>query len=101
MTDLDLSLIPQDINTVERLAAYACTLLHVLNPTKAIIENAGENPEQVAQFFALRADDGSLRHIFRLSLPVDPTIFANSQDPSWTSTLDLSNTDIPAAFLNN
>ena len=101
MTALDLSLIPQDINTVERLAAWACTLLHVTNPTLAVVENAGENPEQVAQFFALRADDGSLRYIYRLSLPVDAAVFANSQDPSWTSTLDLSNVQIPAAFLNN
>lgn len=100
MTTLDLNQIPQDINTVERLAAWACTLLHVTNPTKAVIENAGENPEQVAQFFSLRADDGSLRFIYRLSLPVDPAVFADAQNPSWISTQDLSNTDIPAGFLN-
>lgn len=100
MTSLDLNQIPSQIDTLERLAAYAGIALSTVNPTLAIVENAGENPEPVSQFFILRADDGTLRLILRQSIKLDPNFATDDENALWLKALDLSNTELPAGFLN-
>ena len=53
MTALTKEQIPNQINTVERLMAWAGLALGFINPTKAIVEAAGENPEKVIQSFCI------------------------------------------------
>ncbi len=100
MTLLDLSRIPSQIDTLEKLAVWAGTALAIANPTRAIIEAAGENPEPVAQFFLLRADDDQLRLILRQSIALDPDFVADDENPIWLHGKSLSDTELPAKFLN-
>jgi len=98
MTALDKTQIPNDINTLERLAAWASLTLGFINPTKAIVENAGENPELVAVTFLLRADDGSERLVTRTSFPLDASWRSQTSEPFWNNVTDLANVDIPEAY---
>ena len=98
MTALDKSQIPNDINTLERLQAWCSLTLGFINPTKAIVEAAGENPELVCQSFILRADDGSERLITRTALSLDPNWRSQSAEPFWNNVTDLANVDIPEAY---
>jgi|GEM_PF-1319693 len=98
MTALSLNQIPSDINTLERLHAWCSLTLGFINPTKAIVESAGENPEAVCQTFTLRADDGKELLVTRTSLPLDPDWRANSIEPFWNLVTDLVDVDIPEAY---
>lgn len=100
MTALVTTDIPNQINTVERLLAWAGLALGFINPTKAIVEAAGENPERVIQTFVLRADDGTERLIIRAALPLDPNWRSNDTDAFWLQVTDLENVDLPAAYTN-
>ncbi|MEM8780784.1 MAG: hypothetical protein AAGF26_18345 [Cyanobacteria bacterium P01_G01_bin.49] len=100
MTALTTTDIPNQINTVERLLAWAGLALGFINPTKAIVEAAGENPERVIQSFVLRADDGSERLIIRAALPLDPNWRSNDTDAFWLNVTDLENVDLPTAYTN-
>lgn len=100
MTALDKAQIPNQINTVERLLAWAGLALGFINPTKAIVEAAGENAERVVQTFVLRADDGSERLIVRATLPLDPNWRSDDANAFWLQVTDLENVDLPAAYTN-
>lgn len=100
MTALTKEQIPNQINTVERLMAWAGLALGFINPTKAIVEAAGENPEKVIQSFVLRADDGSERLIIRAALPLNPDWRSNDSDAFWLLVNDLENVDLPEAYTN-
>ncbi len=100
MTALTKTQIPNQINTVERLMAWCGLTLGFINPTKAVVEAAGENAERVVQSFVLRADDGTERLIIRASLPLDPNWRANSSDAFWLLVQDLENVDLPSAYTN-
>lgn len=98
MTTLAKTQIPNQINTLERLMAWCGLTLGFINPTKAVVEAAGENPERVIQSFVLRADDGTERLIIRASLPLDPNWRSQSTQAFWLNVTDLENVNIPAAY---
>ena len=100
MTALTKDQIPNQINTVERLMAWAGLALGFLNPTKSIIEAAGEGSERVVQSFVLRAGDGTERLIIRVALPLDENWRSNDTDAFWLMVNDLENVDLPAAYTN-
>ena len=100
MTALNTTQIPNQINTVERLMAWAGLALGFINPTKAVVEAAGENAERVMQSFVLRADDGTERLIIRASLPLDANWRSNDSQAFWLNVNDLENVDLPAAYTN-
>jgi hypothetical protein len=80
--------------------AWCGLSLGFINPTKAIVEAAGENPEKVIQTFVLRADDGSERLIIRAALPLDPNWRSNDTDAFWLHATDLENVELPEAYTN-
>lgn len=97
MTTITKTIIPNNINTLERLALWAGFGLQKLNPTKTIVEQANTDPINVASVSIFRADDQSLRALIRIDLPID-TNYAESEDPMWMSALELSNTDLPVSY---
>lgn len=98
MTTLTKAQIPNQINTVERLMAWCGLALGFINPTKAIVEAAGENPEKIIQTFILRADDGSERLIIRAALPLDPNWRSQSTQAFWLNVQDIENVNLPTAY---
>jgi len=98
MTTLNLSIIPPQINTVERLAAYSALLLSRVNPTLSILEVLGE-PEIRAAFAGVGTDStGRQRLIMRISLELDAN-YASSTEALWLDVKELSNVQVPAQFL--
>ncbi len=100
MTALDKAQIPNQINTLERLNAWSALLLGFINPQKAVIENAGENPEKMMQTYILRGDDGVEYLISRSALPLNPDWRANNTDAFWLMVNDVADVDIPVAYTN-
>jgi hypothetical protein len=98
MTALAKTQIPNQINTVERLMAWCGLTLGFINPTKGVVEAAGENAEKVIQSFVLRADDGSERLIIRASLPLNANWRSDSTNAFWLMVDELENVNIPAAY---
>ena len=102
MTIIDLSTdIPNNINTLERLAAWAILALARTNPTLKILETSSTEPERVAQSALIRADDDSLRLIARASLEIDPAYSEDNTIKFWMHVQELSNTALPDAFKQN
>lgn len=97
MTTLTKTVIPNNINTLEKLTLWAGFALQKVNPTKTIVEQANTDPINVASVSIFRADDQSLRALIRIDLPIDSN-YAESAYPMWVSALELSNTDLPASY---
>lgn len=101
MTVLNLSTdIPAGINSLEKLAVWMGSLMHRINPTKEVREVPYADPERSAQFYFLKDDDGVNRVVIRMSIAINAD-YAASATKFWNHALDLSNTDIPAAFKTN
>lgn len=101
MTALNISTdIPTGINSLEKLTVWLGTLMAKLNPTKETREVPNADPERCSQSYLIKDDDGVTRVIVRLSIPINAD-FASSAAKFWTHALDLSNTEIPAAFKTN
>jgi hypothetical protein len=101
MTTLSIATqIPSNINTLEKLVAWAGLCLANTNPTLEAIEGQGYS-ERVAQsnIFYIRADNRS-RLIIRASLPISNDYLAGGQK-TWNYAQDLSNTAIPTIFTSN
>ena len=102
MTQINITTdIPSNINTLERLAAWAILALRRVNPTLKILETSTTNPERVAQTALIQAEDDTLRLICRASLQVDPAYADDKTTKLWMHALELSNTDLPDAFKDN
>ncbi|MBR8828485.1 MAG: hypothetical protein DSM107014_11400 [Gomphosphaeria aponina SAG 52.96 = DSM 107014] len=86
---------PAGINTLERHLAYDVLLLARLNPSLRIVEQAGSTTRAVEVVLS-PADDGSIRLIARLSLPVDPNYANDTSQPLYMWAQELSNVAIPA-----
>jgi hypothetical protein len=100
MTAFTAANIPTQINTLERLAAWACLALHRINPTQAILEVPNTSPEKVAQAVLINADDDSIRLVTRIAFKVDPA-YIESTDKFWLNVQEFSNTTLPTAFTTN
>lgn len=101
MTVLNISTdIPTGINSLEKLAVWLGALMQRINPTKEAREVPYADPERCAQYYFLKDDDGVSRVVIRISIPINGD-FAASTSKFWNHGMDLSNTDIPAAFKTN
>lgn len=105
MTDFDASTdLPAEIDTVEKLAAWAITILQELNPTEKVYEVVGKAPELVATagIFDIDMPDENwvftktYRFIGRVSLP--STIEFKKGTKSWLTITAMSSTPIPADY---
>lgn len=96
--------LPGSVNTVEKLAVWACTVLNYLYPTEKIFEIVGEAPELVAtaQVFDIPLPDENwdytdrTRFIGRVSLPIDKT--AKTGTPYWQAAGEIGSESIPPFF---
>lgn len=88
--------LPQNINTVEKLYAWAATLLDAINPTLKIVEEENVN-EKVCQLVTKPSPGSGPLFSSRITLPLVST-YASSTDPFWLNVTELSNTVVPAAW---
>ena len=101
MTALTISSdIPTNINTLEKLGAWAGLALTRCNPSTKVLENPSASSQRVAETFFIKADDGSNRLVIRLSLPVTDD-YASDTKKFWEKVNPLSETVLPAAFKVN
>ena len=100
MSTLNLAQIPASINTLEKLQAWCALAIQRCNPTKTIVEQSNTDPINVASVTIFRAYDQTLRMLCRVNVPIDSN-YAESLDPMWSSALEISNTDIPASYLQS
>lgn len=96
MTAFTRTQIPLTINTVEKLHAWAATLLDVMNPTLRILEDENIS-EKATQLVTKPTPSSGTVFIARITLPV-VTNYGSSTDPFWQNVNELSNTAIPAAW---
>ena len=102
MTIIDVTTeIPSQINTLERLAMWACMSLRRVNPTLAVIEIADQPSEKVVQTALVQADDGSIRFVGRVSIEITPDYAEDNTTKLWTKAMELSNTVLPVGFKQN
>jgi len=101
MTALNIATdIPSQINTLEKLAAWANLTLANINPALTAIEGVGytERVAQAGVFFV--AADNKYRLLGRASIQMSPDYLAGGAK-MWTYAQELSNTAIPATFKAN
>ncbi|MBR8828777.1 MAG: hypothetical protein DSM107014_12895 [Gomphosphaeria aponina SAG 52.96 = DSM 107014] len=85
---------PAGINTLERHLAYDLLLLARLNPDLRVMEQAGSTVRAV-EVVLTPADDGSIRLVARISLPIDPNYSNDITQPLYMWAQELSNVTIP------
>ena len=100
MTALIKDQIPNQIDSMEELAAWVTLWLSKVNPTRAITEALGENPQRVAESFILTADDGTQRLISRVSLELNPNWVSDTSNPIWLHAKEFENIDLTSDFTN-
>lgn len=97
MTAITKAQIPNDCNSVEKLAAWALITLARLNPTLKILELDNESPIVASSVSILKASGGENRLLARFSLELNAD-YEVSPEPIWELVKDLSNTAIPAGY---
>lgn len=90
MANFTTSMIPSDINTIERLHAWTSAILARYNSKQTIIEVTGNLPEIVAQTTVLNTPDGLQRLITRVSLEIDPAWSSDKTHGFWYWAKELS-----------
>lgn len=92
--------IPSQINTLEKLAAWAGLALARCNPSARLLEDPNAFPQRICETVMVKADDNTLRLVVRLSLPVADG-HAEATTKFWESINVVSDTVLPAAFKSN
>jgi hypothetical protein len=101
MTALNISTdIPSQINTLEKLVAWANLALANVNPALTAIEGVGytERCAQAGVFYV--AADNKYRLLGRVSVQMSADYLAGGAK-MWTYAQELSNTALPATFKAN
>lgn len=98
MTTISLSEIPAGITTLEQLAAYSLMGLARCNPTLRVLEIPGSSVPAV-EITATKIDDGTSRIITRSSLALKSDWQENATLPLFLQVDELSNTPLPAGFI--
>lgn len=102
MTALNISTdIPTNINTLEKLAAWAGLAVERCNPTLKILESPDTSPQRVAEAVLIKADDGTNRMIIRISIPISSDYASNSTVKFWQNAQPLSDVALPTAYKAN
>ena len=94
MSSLSTAQRPQLINTVERHLAYDILLFARLNPDLKVIESSGTTVK-VVEAVLTPADDGSIRLVARVSIPIDPNYAVDLTQPLYMQALEVSNVTVP------
>lgn len=97
MTAVTKAQIPDNCNSLEKIAAWALLTLSRTNPTLRILEIENESPIFAASCSTLRASGGETRLLARVSLELEADYDA-SPLPLWELTKDLSNTAVPSGY---
>lgn len=92
--------IPSQINTLEKLAAWANLALANINPNLQATEGVGytERVAQAGVFYVLA--DNKYRFLGRTSIEISPDHLAGGAK-TWTYAQELSNAALPALFKSN
>lgn len=101
MTALNISTdIPSNIDTLEKLAMWACSALAHSNPGLTVVEGQGysELAAQAGVFYV--ASDNKYRFLGRISMEVDKNHLSGTSKP-WTFAKNLSTTALDAGFKSN
>lgn len=97
MTAFSKSDLPDNIDSLEKLAVWVGGGLASINLTKTAVEAVGYT-QRVAQhgIFYVEADN-KYRALIRLSIPIDNAHLAGANN-AWTYALPISADDIPSSF---
>ncbi|MBD2609581.1 hypothetical protein H6G81_35105 [Scytonema hofmannii FACHB-248] len=97
MTAFTKSQLPDNIDTLEKLIAWAATACYQLNKTATAVEGAGV-AQRVAQFGIFNVESNNTnRVILRQSLELEED-FAINGKPIWEEVKELSQQPLPTAF---
>lgn len=88
---------PLTLNTLERALAWNFLTLAEVNPNKEYKEDDA-TMVRVLQVGIGKAGDDTIRLMMRASLILDPS-YITSPDPLWMAVKEISDAQIPAAFL--
>lgn len=99
MTAFASNQIPAYVNTIEKLAAWSCSILADLNPTQSIVTGPGQS-ERLAQSYPLFFANNTpaterLVVVAYLPLPTD----YRGQGSTHKAALELGNASIPGSYL--
>lgn len=91
--------LPSSINSLEKLAVWASTVLNHLNTNQTAIEQTGnaQLTATSAPFYITASDPATWRNISRLSIPLDKN-WQRGTGKIWTFAQDLSSSAIPTEF---
>ncbi|NEQ20651.1 MAG: glucose-6-phosphate dehydrogenase [Microcoleus sp. SIO2G3] len=91
--------LPASIDTVEKLAVWACAVLQELHPSTSVVEATGiaERVATAAPFYITASQPEAWRFIGRVSLEM-PLNWQSTSGKLWTDVVPLSNLAIPADF---
>lgn len=91
--------LPSSINSVEKLAVWATTILQHLHPQLTVIEAPGQNQlASTAQpYFISVSDPVTWRYVSRTSIALNAN-WQRGATKIWTHAQDLSNQAIPTEF---
>ena len=90
MTTLTPSQIPTNVDTAERLCAYAGLLLQRVNPDTPIQEEQAVRQKAIEAVIISDAF-GSPRLVLRISLPLSPDYATDTTTPFYAKALEISN----------
>lgn len=99
MTAFQTTDLPASINTVEKLAVWAGTVLNHLYPNVTAIEATGlaERVAQSGPFEVTAVDPPQYRNIVRLSIPVNRN-WQRGASKLWANAEDIGTAAIPTEF---
>lgn len=92
--------IPTNINTLERLTTWGILALATINPTTAVLESPNR-AEYATQYSVIKAADGTVRLIGRVSLELDGLYASDTSKKLWMFTKEVGGVLIPAGFKAN
>lgn len=99
MTAFSPSDLPASVNTVEKLAVWASTVLNDLNPNLTVIESTGQSQLAATSYpFRITASDPpAWRVISRTSIVLGDT-WRRGNGKIWTYAQDLGTAPIPTEY---
>jgi hypothetical protein len=101
MTALTISTqIPTNINTVEKLIAWAALLYTDINPTLKRLESENSN-QPVSTSSITKAYDGTTLLTWRVSIPLASTLYTDTSTKAWQKATENSTIVIPTGYTSN
>lgn len=99
MTAFQTTDIPASVNTVEKLAVWAQTVLNHLYPQVTAVEASGlaERVAQASPFEVTAVEPSQWRYISRTSIPLDRN-WQRGSSKIWANAQDLGSASIPTEF---